>query len=186
MRGLHVTTSLIINYSLWRHIRVRKGRGRGPGRKRGQGAKQRSTEQWQKRQRRDWSHHDDAEWDWSHHDDAEWDWSRHADAELDWSRHDDDTRDEEDSWGEWECLECVNVNLFVSVSVCVVTHMWQGCDSPLVAWLRLATCGRVATRHLWQGCDSPHLLHKHADINCVRAMLPVKRRQCKCIHLMQR
>ena len=137
LHGLHVATSLIINYSLWRHIRVRKGRGRGPGRKRGQGAKERSSEKWQKRQRRDWSHHDDAEWDWS----------RHADAEWDWSRHDDDTCDEEDSWGEWECLECVNVNLFVSVSVCVVTHMWQGCDSPLVAGLRLATCGRVATRH---------------------------------------
>ena len=129
--------SLIINYSLWRHIRVRKGRGRGPGRKRGQGAKERSSEKWQKRQRRDWSRHDDAEWDWS----------RHADAEWDWSRHDDDTCDEEDSWGAWECLECVNVNLFVSVSVRVVTHMWQGCDSPLVAGLRLATCGRVATRH---------------------------------------
>ena len=26
-------------------------------------------------------------------------------------------------------------------------HLWQGCDSPLVAGLRLATCGRVATRH---------------------------------------
>ena len=62
---------------------------------------------------------------------------------------DDDSwwRNDDDSWGDWECLECVNVNLFVSVSVRVVTHMWQGCDSPLVAGLRLATCGRVATRH---------------------------------------
>ncbi len=34
--------------------------------------------------------------------------------------------------------------------------LWQGCNSPLVAGLRLANCGRVATRHLWQGCDSPH------------------------------
>ena len=92
----------------------------------------------------------------------------------------------DESWGAWECLECVNVNLFVSVSVRVVTHMWQGCDSPLVAGLRLATRGRVATRHLWQGCDSPHMLHKHDDINCVRAMIPVNRQQCKCIHLMQR
>ena len=35
-------------------------------------------------------------------------------------------------------------------------QLWQGCDSPLVAGLRLANCGRVATRHLWQGCDSPY------------------------------
>ena len=68
-------------------------------------------------------------------------------------RNDDDSWNADDScaadesWGAWECLECVNVNLFVSVSVRVVTHMWQGCDSPLVAGLRLATCGRVATRH---------------------------------------
>ena len=33
-------------------------------------------------------------------------------------------------------------------------HNMQGCDSPIVAGLRLATCGRVATRQLWQGCDS--------------------------------
>ena len=110
LHGLRVATSLIINYSLWRHIRVRKGRGRGPGRKRGQGAKERSSGKWQKRQRRDWSRHDDAEWDWSRHDDAEWDWSC----------HDDDTWGDDDSWGAWECLECDNVHLFVSFSVYVV------------------------------------------------------------------
>ena len=53
--------------------------------------------------------------------------------------------------------------------------LWQGCNSPLEAGLRLASCGRVATRHLWQGCDSPHMLHKHDHIDCVRSMLPVNR-----------
>ena len=28
------------------------------------------------------------------------------------------------------------------------SHNTQGCDSPIVAGLRLATCGRVATRHI--------------------------------------
>ena len=182
LRGLHVATSLIINYSLWRHICVRKGRGRGPGRKRGQGARQRSTADYrEKRQRR---HEGLWQEGWA----GGWD---DKDESSQW-RNDDDSWNADDSWaadeswGAWECLECVNVNLFVSVSVRVVTHMWQGCDSSLVAGLRLATRGRVATRHLWQGCDSPHMLHKHDDINCVRAMIPVNRQQCTCIHLMQR
>ena len=111
LHGLHVATSLIINYSLWRHIRVRKGRGRAPGRKRGQGAKERSREEWlEKRQRRE-----EGWW----RDGGVGGWEENAD-EWDWSRHGDDTWGDDDSWGAWECLECVSVHLFVSFSVYVV------------------------------------------------------------------
>ena len=114
LRGLHVATSLIINYSLWRHIRVRKGRGRAPGRKRGQGAKERSREEYmEKRQRRQEGWWRDGGVGGGEENTDEWDWSRHDDDT--WGEWHDD-----DSWGAWECLECDNVHLFVSFSVYVV------------------------------------------------------------------
>ena len=106
--------SLIINYSLWRHIRVRKGRGRAPGRKRGQGAKERSREEYmEKRQRRQEGWWRDGGVGGGEENTDEWDWSRHDDDT--WGEWHDD-----DSWGAWECLECDNVHLFVSFSVYVV------------------------------------------------------------------
>ena len=114
LRGLHVATSLIINYSLWRHIRVRKGRGRAPGRKRGQGAKERSREEYmEKRQRRQEGWWRDGGVGGGEENNDEWDWSRHDDDT--WGEWHDD-----DSWGAWECLECDNVHLFVRFSVYVV------------------------------------------------------------------
>ena len=114
LHGLHVATSLIINYSLWRHIRVRKGRGRAPGRKRGQGAKERSREEYmEKRQRRQEGWWRDGGVGGGEENTDEWDWSRHDDDT--WGEWHDD-----DSWGAWECLECDNVHLFVRFSVYVV------------------------------------------------------------------
>ena len=102
LRGLHVVTSLIINYSFWRHIRVRKGRGRGPGRKRGAGAKARSRDAWLERCRDDWlgkrQRSEEGWWHRSHGSDEDeegW-WHRSHDKDEDsWERDDDD------SWGEW-------------------------------------------------------------------------------------
>ena len=74
-------------------MHIRKGRGRGPGRKRGQGAKERSKADYmEKRQRR---HEGWWQEGWAGDDNAAWDW------------HGDD-----DAWGEWSYLGCDTVHLF--------------------------------------------------------------------------
>ena len=87
LHGLHVATSLIINYSLWRHICVRKGRGRGPGRKRGQGARQRSTADYREKRQR--QHEGLWQEGWA----GGWD---DKDESSQW-RNDDDSWDADDS-----------------------------------------------------------------------------------------
>ena len=86
-------------------MHIRKGRGRGPGRKRGQGAQQRSTADYlEKRQRRHegwWQEGWAGGWD---DNNAAWDWKG----------------DDDDAWGEWECLGCDTVHLFGRFSLYVV------------------------------------------------------------------